>query len=311
MENQELKKSQENIGNNGDKMISASILISAVLLGGALIYGAGLKSLSLEKNKNQNIANSGNQTLEEKVIPSSGVELPVKWGNLGKQLIDNGVIDAEKFESIYNQREELSEKNKKLLYGENNGNIIINRDNAGYLLNLFWALGLGNKNEILENGPMTDSKYGGAENFASTGGWTLAKGDAMGHYSKHKFINLTAEQQALVEKVSKNIYRPCCDNSTYFPDCNHGMAMLGFLELMASQEIGESEMYRVSLIVNSYWFLDTYLTIAKYLQEKGIEWNKINPKEILGADYSSGSGYKNILSKVQPLNAGGRGSCGV
>ncbi|MEK7634625.1 MAG: hypothetical protein AAB396_01945, partial [Patescibacteria group bacterium] len=307
MENQEIKKPQEN---NGDKMISASILISALLIGGALVYGAGLKSLP-EKNENQNIVNSENQTLEEKVIPSVGVELPVKWGNLGKQLIDNGVIDAEKFEAIYSQRGGLSEENKKLLYGENNGNIIINRDNAGYLLNLFWALGLGNKNSILENGPMTDSKYGGAKNFASTGGWTLAKGDTMGHYSKHKFINLTAEQQALVEKVSKNIYRPCCGNSTYFPDCNHGMAMLGLLELMASQGIGESEMYKISLAVNSYWFPDTYLTIAKYFQEKGVEWNKIDPKEILGADYSSSSGYQNILSKTKPLNAGGGGGCGV
>lgn len=306
MENKELKKSS---------LFSISILISSVLLGGALIYGASLKSQSLtsdfEKNKNYNAVNLEGQTLEEKIIPSKGIELPVKWGNLGKQLVDNGVIDAEKFESIYSQRGGLSEENKKLLYGENNGDITINQDNAGYLLNLFWALGLANKNEILENGPMTDSQYGGADRFASTGGWTLAKGDAMEHYSKHKFINLTAEQQALVEKVSKNIYRPCCGNSTYFPDCNHGMAMLGLLELMSSQEISESEMYRVALIVNSYWFPDTYLTIAKYFQDQGIEWNKIDAKEILGADYSSGSGYQNILSKTKPLNTGGGGSCGV
>ena len=70
-------------------------------------------------------------------------------------------------------------------------------------LNLLWALGLGNKNEILDNGPMTDKKYGGAGRFASTGGWTLAQGDAMNHYSMHRFIGLTLEQQALVEKVSK------------------------------------------------------------------------------------------------------------
>ena len=30
-------------------------------------------------------------------------------------------------------------------------------------------------------------------------------------------------------KIAKGIYRPCCNNSTYFPDCNHGMAMLGLL----------------------------------------------------------------------------------
>lgn len=302
MENQEIKKSS---------LLSISILISSVLLGGALIYGAGLKSQSLENDKNQNIKNSESQTLEEKVIPSVGVELPVKWGNLGKQLIDNGVIDAEKFEAIYGERGGISEENKKLLYGENNSNIIINRDNAGYLLNLLWAFGLGNKNDILENGPMMDEKYGGAGNFASTGGWTISKGDAMNHYSKHQLINLTAEQQALVEKVSKNIYRPCCGNSTYFPDCNHGMAMLGFLELAASQGFSEEELYQMALVLNSYWFPDTYLTIANYFQDKGIEWGKINAKEVLGFDYSSGSGYQNILKKVKPLNTSGGGGCGV
>ena len=63
----------------------------------------------------------------------------------------------------------------------------------------------------------------------------MAKGDAMEHYSKHALIALTAEEQDLVNRVSLNIYRPCCNNPTYFPDCNHGMAMLGLLELMAAQ----------------------------------------------------------------------------
>ena len=101
---------------------------------------------------------------------------------------------------------------------------------------------------------MTDPKYGGAGNFASTGGWTLAQGDVMNHYSMHSFITLTPEQQVLVEKISKEIFRPCCNNSTYFPDCNHGMAMLGLLELMASQGTSEAEMYKIAKEVNSYWF---------------------------------------------------------
>ena len=157
---------------------------------------------------------------------------------------------------------------------------------------MFWALGLGNKNDILENGPMTDPKYGGAGRFASTGGWTLANGDAMEHYSRHRFINLTPEQQAIVERVSRGIYRPCCDNSVYFPDCNHGMAMLGFLELAASQRFNENELYQMALVLNSYWFPDTYLTIGKYFQNRGIDWEKIDAKEALGYNFSSGSGYQ-------------------
>src|SRR3989344_1353776 len=97
---------------------------------------------------------------------------------------------------------------------------------AGYLLNLLWAFGLANKNPILEDASeMMNPGYGGAGNFASTGGWTVAKGNAMGHYNMYALVTLSPEQQALVDRVSRNIYRPCCGNSTHFPDCNHGMAM--------------------------------------------------------------------------------------
>lgn len=295
-----------------DYLISISVLIFGILIGGALIYNAGLKSSDFKQksaNKNQIISVSD---LEERVIPSNGMELPVKWGNLGKQLVETGVIDGKKFEKIYAARGELSEADKKLLYGDNNGNIVITRENSGIILNLLWALGLGNKNPILENGPMADPKYGGADRFASTAGWTLAKGETMDHYSRRQFIVLTAEQQSLVEKVSKNIYRPCCGNSVYFPDCNHGMAMLGILELAASQGINEKEMYKMAKIVNSYWFPDTYLTIAKYfVQKKGILWENADAREVLGFDYSSGSGYQNILSQVESPTTSGGGGCGV
>ncbi len=250
-------------------------------------------------------------TLEARVLPAEGVTLPVIWGDLGAKMVSVGVIDAEKFEGLYSGRGGLNEEGKKLLLGSGNGKIKITRENSGVLLNLLWALGLGNKNEIIEKGPMTDSRFGGAGNFASTGGWTLAKGDAMTHYSQHPFITLTMEQQKMVERVSQGIYRPCCDNPTYFPDCNHGMAMLGLLELMASQGVSEEEMYRVALQVNAYWFPDTYLTIAKYLEIRGGTWEKANPKDILGKNYSSFTGFQRVLSEVTPPEGTGGGSCGV
>lgn len=242
------------------------------------------------------------------VLPEEGVILPARWGNIGKQMVDSGVIDAQKFEALYADRGGLNESAKKMLYDEDNGDIVINEQNSGFILNMLWAFGLSNKNDVLERGPMMDKKYGGAGKFASTGGWRLAKGEAMAHYSKHNFAALTQEQQSLVEKVSKNIYRPCCGNSTYFPDCNHGMAMLGLLELMASQGAMEDEMYKVALQVNSYWFPDTYLTIAKYFEKRSIVWSEVDPKEALGAAYSSASGYRDILSDVNPekgQNSGG------
>ncbi|MEK7652635.1 MAG: hypothetical protein AAB334_01675 [Patescibacteria group bacterium] len=247
--------------------------------------------------------------LQKEVLPENGVELPVVWGDIGKKLTDSGVIDSKKFEGLYNKRGGLDDEEKSLLYAENNGKIIITKENSGFILNIFWALGLSNKNSVLEKGPMMNPEYGGAENFASTGGWTIANGNIMNHYSAHSFVVLTKEQQELVERVSKNIYRPCCGNSTYFPDCNHGMAMLGLLELMASQGVSEQDMYKIALQVNSFWFPGTYLTIAKYFGMRNVEWKDINPKEVLGEIYSSGQGYKRILQELEPEKIQGGGGC--
>jgi hypothetical protein len=158
---------------------------------------------------------------------------------------------------------------------------------------------------------MQDSRYGGAGRFASTGGWILAKGSAMDYYSKHVLVKLTPEQLELVEKVSQGIYRPCCNNSTYFPDCNHGMAMLGLLELVASQGAGEKAMYQAALAANSYWFPQVYATIARYLEAKGMAWDKADAAGILGPNFSSASGYRQVLSQIQPVESSGGQGCGI
>ncbi len=264
------------------------------------------------KNVAQNISISD---LEEAVLPSSGVVLPVSWGDLGAQLVKTGVIDEEKFKSLYEGRGQFTEEYKQLLTGTSSGKLKITQDNAGYILNLLWALGLANKNPILDTGEMMDPKYGGgnppAGGFASTGGWTMAKGNAMDHYSHHKFFDLTPQQQVIVDRVSSGIYRPCCGNSTHFPDCNHGMAMLGLLELMASQGVSEQDMYKAALAVNSYWFPDTYLTIATYMKDKGVLWQDVSPQEMLGVNYSSGSGYAKISAQVKQQEGQKGGGCGV
>lgn len=248
---------------------------------------------------------------EEQVLPSQGIELPFAWRDLGIQLTKTGVIDKKQFEALYQERGGMPADMKALLENSDNDKIRITRENAPIILNIAWALGLGNKNRILEQGPMSDPQYGGAKVFASTAGWTLSKGDAMNHYSSHEFIRLTEDQQSVVERVSQTIYRPCCGNSTYFPDCNHGMAMLGLLELMASQNVSEDEMYRSALAINSYWFPDTYLTIAKFKKINGTNWTDVNPREVLGANFSSSNGYRQIASQVTPAQSKGGGGCGV
>lgn len=252
------------------------------------------------------------QVDQDAVLPPDGVEIPVTWDDTGTWLIKAGVIDPQKLEALYAGRGGLDDVERKILYEKGNGTLRIDGKNAGFLLNMLWALGLGQKNPVLEDGPMRDPRYGGAGQFASTGGWSLAKGDAMTHYGKHRFMPaLTAQQQALVEDASKNIFRPCCNNSTYFPDCNHGMAMLGLLELMASQGATEDQMYRTALQVNAYWFPSQYLTVAKAFKKRGIEWKDVDPKEALSAAYSSSAGYGATAQDVGPAQYGGGQGCGA
>lgn len=303
--------------------VGVAVLGIGIVFSLGVVYGPNLRAQFVNKTTVKNVATSSSNTstvtaadpniarLAETVIPSSGVELPVSWGGLGKQLVEKGVIDRNQFVYLYKERLGFGPLEQKLLDESGNGKIKITPDNAGFMLNIFWALGLGNKNPILDNGPMVSKQYGGAGNFASTGGWTLAKGNAMDHYSKYKLIKLTQEEQKLVEKVSQGIFRPCCNNSTYFPDCNHGMAMLGLLELMAAQGVSEADMYKVALQVNSYWFPDTYLTLAKYEEKQGITWGNVDAKQILSAEYSSASGYRAIRAQIQPVQQGGGGGCGV
>jgi hypothetical protein len=260
--------------------------------------------------KNNEVLNVA--TIEKAVIPDEGIVLPIDWSDLGNQMVKTGVIDKDKFEAIYASRGGLNTEDLELLYGRDNGNIVMNRENSGILLNMLWAFGLSNKSRILEEGPMVSEKYGGnAGGFASTGGWSVSKGNPMDHYSKHAFVILTEEQQALVERVSKNIYRPCCGNSVYFPDCNHGMAMLGLLELLAAEGVSEKEMYDIALTVNSYWFPDTYLTLAEYFKQRGTDWADVDPKEVLGAAYSSGQGYSRVLEEMKPTTIQKGAGCGV
>ncbi|MBI4100723.1 hypothetical protein HY439_03230 [Candidatus Microgenomates bacterium] len=251
--------------------------------------------------------------LEKIVLPERGVELPVVWGDFGKKLIDAGVIDQTKFEQIFTQGgRTLSDDDRKLISGSGNGKLKMTKQNSQVILDLLWAFGLANKNDVLEKGEMMrDPKQVG--NFASTGGWTLAKGKATDYYSSLPLVTLKPEQQALVEKVSQGVYRPCCGNSTHFPDCNHGMAMLGLLELMAAQGATEQEMFKNALAVNSYWFPQTYVELAAYFAERGTTWDKVNPQEVLGFNYSSAKGYNQIRPQIKslpPVQQGG-GSCGA
>src|ERR1035437_5368714 len=166
------------------------------------------------KKDTQNLVN-----IENKVINKNGFKLKISWGNLGKQMIADGVIDETKLSQSITGKDQLTPDYAKYFDGGNQA-ITINSQNSHFWLNVLWGLGLANKNALLDSG---DMQTGGAPgNFASTGGYTLGQGDAMTHYSKHSYIQLSDAQQKTVEKIASGIYRPCCGNSAAFPDCNNG-----------------------------------------------------------------------------------------
>lgn len=303
MENEHAHHASEEIGKlgNGNYFLPASIIISAVILAGAWIYTTGLHVVDRQKTTLSASPNkAATLILEGSASSSSEVVLPVVWGDLGARMAAAGVFDKEALLALQASQEALRAEDRALVDGASTKGIQVNERNARLLLNLFWALGLSNKNEILERGEMADPRYGGAGRFASTAGWTLARGDAMSHWSAHQFVTLTPDAQALVDRVSRNIYRPCCDNSTHFPDCNHGMAMLGLLELAASQGATEAALYRMALVMNSYWFPEQYATISRYVESAGRGASAIDTKEVLGASYSSASGFANV-ARAAPL----------
>src|SRR3989344_5448392 len=181
---------------------------------------------------------------------------------------------------------------------------------------MLWAFGLAQKNSLLTEGDM--AKNGDYKRFASTGGWTLAKKSLDEIYSKFNWLDLNSDQENKIKNISGNVYRPCCNNSTAFPDCNHGMAALGLIEIMVAGGNSDEEIYNALKYFNSFWFGSSYLETAIYFKEiKNIDWDRVDSKEILSKEYSSASGWgENIHTQLEKtpellpknLEAGGCGA---
>jgi len=254
----------------------------------------------------------------ESINPVNGFTTNVSYGNLGPQLLASGAIDFDKMKALYEQSgQPLTDQQIKILTEGSNEKIKITPENSYFLLNFFWALGLANKNVILDEGAMT--KYGADQigNFASTGGWTLGKKDAMDLYSKFEMMKLNSNQQATLEDFANNSYRPCCSNPVAFPDCNHGMAALALGELMASQGAGVDEIFEAYKYFNSFWFPQTYLDVATYFKAaEGKDWSQVDNRIVAGKDFSTPQGWQRVrqwlttngLLKEAPSGGGG---CGV
>ena len=239
--------------------------------------------------------------LYEQVNPPDGFALSISYGDLGPRLIEGGVISYDAFAAIYeNSGNPLSAEQIEILKNGSDKEIVINADNAHFLLNFFWAVGLANQNSILTEGPMVQYSDGQVERFASTGGWSLATKPITELYASMDLIRLTAEQQKLVEEVAAGIYRPCCNNHTLFPDCNHGMAMLGVLQLMASKGATVDEMFQAAKYINAYWFPQQTLETAIYLQlNEDVDFRDTDARLVVSEKFSSGAGANMVHEDLQ------------
>lgn len=271
-----------------------------------------------DSSNNSPVLATSSDAILEKITPSKGFEVNAKYGDIGPRLLAVGAIDFEKMKNLYEQAgTPLSSDQIKILTEGSDEKIRITPENSYFLLNFLWALGVTNKNQILDEGPIAQYGKDKIGNFASTGGWTLGKTETTEFFSKYEIIKLNASQQGILEDFAFNSYRPCCSNPTGFPDCNHGAAALALGEIMASQGATVDEIFEAFKYLNASWFPQTYFDVAQYFQAKeGKEWSQVSGRTVAGQDYSTPQGWQRIrqwLSQNGLLEEppSGGGGCGV
>jgi hypothetical protein len=233
------------------------------------------------------------------VLPWAGHLCRIALKDSVVRTISEGVIDRDKYLALKGGADYLPADCLAALNAASDNTIRLTTTNASEYVDLLWPVGLANHLSDNENGSLAGPDV---DNFASTGGWNLGHAETGGEYfNKYAIVDLTADAQELAVRVAKATFRPCCDNSTFFQDCNHGSALFAVLQLGASQGLDEDALYREALAFNSFWFPDTYIATAllfKALHQ--VDWVDVDPKLVMGPDYSTASGWdQNVWQPLQ------------
>ncbi len=282
-----------------------ALLLLAVFIGGG-VGGYLLRGYMMEQRlqAQQSAEQQARQAVSaafadllEQVNPQGGYTLPVSYGDLGPQLLSSGAIDLEQFARVYEASgDPLTPEQMDILRKGSRSPIVFTASNAHFLLNFFWALGLTNRNSLLLEGPMM--QYGGADGvggFASTGGWTIGTKPATELYASAAIVPLTPEQQARLDEVAFAVFRPCCNNPAAFPDCNHGMAMLGMLTLLAASDASTAEMFTAAKYANAYWYPQQSMEIALFFQKvQNASFQEADSALVTSAQVASSAGFRQV-----------------
>lgn len=296
------------------------ILAAGGALGtGAAVFGAGFLTRSLTQGSSSaaGAGSADSSQLVAKLLPSAGVSIDASWGDIMPRLVESGVVDVAKFSAAASRSgSPLADAQQRILAGTSEETVRIDASNGRFVLNALWALGIANRNPVLTNGPMSKFEEARRAQLASTAGWTLGKQPGPQYLAQLDVVPLTAEQQGVLEEVAYNVYRPCCDNPTAFPDCNHGAAALALAEMAAAEGSSAEDIFAALKGFNSFWYPDRYYALAVYFDRQGTKWEDVDPKLVLGAEYSSLSGWKRVAASLQsqglPGQApGGASGCGA
>jgi hypothetical protein len=251
------------------------------------------------------------------VLPLQPVPTGLDIGQPIAKLVEAGVIDREKFMMVHAKRGPVPEWVSQALDGKS-AELVFSLETALYNLNLLWPLGLATKAAFNEDSPINGDDL---RRFASTGGWTLGReNNGASYFNAVETLKLTPGQSDLVRRLAENVFRPCCGNSAYFQDCNHGSAMLGLMELAAADGRNAAEILELAKATNGFWYPQQYVEIALHFDAmEDLPWKRAPADRVLSAEFSSIGGLqKNVRAPLasqgiltgKPRGRGGSG-CAV
>jgi hypothetical protein len=265
--------------------IALGALLFGLMMASAILAAPNTSAVKISKAQHMAHPPIDIKALSNVVNPPNGYTLPVQYGQMGPKLLEAGVIEIAGLKQQYQQTGQvLSDKDIDHLIRGSQEPIVINQQNAPFLLTLFWGVGLSNQNPIIDK----------SSNLKSND-WTVGRKSGSDLFSSTVILKLSSDQQARVEELAKAVYRPCSDTSTLSPDNKYSIAILGLLEFMASQDVSSDEMFSTVKQVNAFWFPQQTLEQAIFFVATQLkDYVNVDARWLTSQQYFSATGFRQL-----------------